>query len=415
MMRKATFDLRDWHNQMMAEKERLESELSRISKLLEALSSFVAEEEMRKPRTQNLVPAELLDGEFEQLSTLNKKIQLLYFLLEVIRTFSTETDSERLHSLIIEKSAQLIDADRSALFLLDTETNQLSAKVLERQGLKETPFPNGIGLVGYVASTGKTINIFDVEKDPRFNPDIDEKPVYQAKNVVLTPLRDTTGNIFGVLEVFNKNEGRFTADDEHLLQAFAAQASMALKGVPQLLDSSLPISDTMLLIMKALSGGLDTDSLLQSLMKKTTQVMNADRSTLFLIDFDKQELWSKVAEGSGISEIRFPLGRGIAGHVASTGETVNIPDAYKDPRFNQEIDTQTGYQTRTILCAPLRDENGKITGALQVLNKKTGSFTAHDEKLICAFASQASKVLKSARFLLNLITILEAEKIATAK
>src|SRR5204863_7040173 len=130
----------------------------------------------------------------------------------------------------------------------------------------------------------------------------------------------------------------------------------------------------------------------QSLMKKTTQVMDADRSTLFLIDFSKNELWSKVAEGTGISEIRFPLGLGIASHVAMNGETVNIPDAYQDPRFNQGIDAKTGYHTRSIMCAPLKDETGKIIGVLQVLNKKTGLFTTHDEKLIAAFATQVSKV-----------------------
>jgi adenylate cyclase len=143
-------------------------------------------------------------------------------------------------------------------------------------------------------------------------------------------------------------------------------------------------------------------------MKKTTQVMNADRSTLFLIDFVSKELWSKVAEGREINEIRFPMGAGIAGFVATSGQTVNIPDAYEDPRFNKEIDKQTGYQTRTILCAPLKNENGKIIGALQVLNKKEGTFDDRDERLIHAFASQVSKVLKSAQFLLNLITIMES-------
>src|SRR5437762_13698333 len=154
-----------------------------------------------------------------------------------------------------------------------------------------------MGLVGYVASSGRTINVLDTNKDHRFYPDIDEKPAYQAKNMVVTPLRDAAGNIFGVLQVLNKIEGKFSTDDEHLLQAFAGQVSMALDEAQYRGESQMPVSNTMLLIMKALAAGLDIDNLLQSLMKKTTQVMDADRSTLFLIDFSKNELWSKVAEG----------------------------------------------------------------------------------------------------------------------
>jgi adenylate cyclase len=405
---KSSFDLRSWYNQMLTEKQRLETELGRISKLVEALNSFVNEDEGSGSR--GLTEA---GSEFEQLATLNKKIQLLYFLLDVIRSFSAETDSERRIGLVIEKAAQLIDADRSAVFLVDHSTNEICAKAREHGGLRETRFPRDVGLVGYVANTGRTINVADAQKDQRFDPEIDEKPVYQAKSMIVTPLRDSTGGLLGVLQVLNKNDGKFSADDEHLLQAFAAQASMALSSQQPAGDSSMPVSNTMLLIMKALAAGLDVDNLLQSLMKKTTQVMNADRSTLFLIDFSKQEIWSKVAEGTGMSEIRFPLGRGIAGHVAATGETVNIHDAYSDPRFNPEIDVKTGYHTQSILCAPLKDESAKIIGVMQVLNKRSGIFTPQDEKLVSAFAFQVSKVLKSANFLLNLLSILEAEKVST--
>ena len=79
-------------------------------------------------------------------------------------------------------------------------------------------------------------------------------------------------------------------------------------------------------------------------------MLEADRSTLFLVDEAKQELWSRVAKGKDLSEIRIPLSAGIAGHVARTGETVNIADAYRDPRFNIDVDHRTGYHTRTILC-----------------------------------------------------------------
>ncbi|MEW6730138.1 MAG: adenylate/guanylate cyclase domain-containing protein [Acidobacteriota bacterium] len=150
-------------------------------------------------------------------------------------------------------------------------------------------------------------------------------------------------------------------------------------------------------VMRSLASELDLNTLLQLIMKKTTEVMDADRSTLFLVDYRTNELWSKVAQGAGISEIRFPIGIGIAGHVATTGETVNIPEAYEDPRFNKEIDKKTGYRTKTILCMPIRDENGIIIGVTQVLNKRDSIFTKDDEDLLGAFSAQTSIAIKNAR------------------
>src|ERR671928_894496 len=100
--------------------------------------------------------------------------------------------------------------------------------------------------------------------------------------------------------------------------------------------------------------------------------MQADRSTIFLIDEKRGECWSRVAQGAEINEIRFPVGVGIAGHVAATGETLNIPDAYDDPRFNQEVDRRTGYRTRSILCMPVINKTGRCIGVTQVLNKFDG-------------------------------------------
>jgi len=98
-----------------------------------------------------------------------------------------------------------------------------------------------------------------------------------------------------------------------------------------------------------------------------------------------------------MTEIRVTIGRGIAGTVAATGETINIPDAYADPRFNQEVDRRTGYRTRSILCAPVRDGAGEVVGVSQVLNKASGPFTRDDESLLAALSAQAFIALDNAR------------------
>lgn len=110
-------------------------------------------------------------------------------------------------------------------------------------------------------------------------------------------------------------------------------------------------------VAKELSSELEPTSLITKIMAKARALLEADRCTLFLLDKEKEQLWSKVAEGT--QEIRFPMRLGIAGHVATTGETLNIPEAYNDPRFNKEIDLKTGYRTKSILCMPLRNNQVK--------------------------------------------------------
>ncbi|HWU40920.1 MAG TPA: ATP-binding protein [Candidatus Acidoferrum sp.] len=151
-------------------------------------------------------------------------------------------------------------------------------------------------------------------------------------------------------------------------------------------------------VIKAMSAETDFDRLLQLIMEETTRAMEADRSTLFLVDRERGELWSRVALGlQEKKEIRFKAHLGISGHVATTGELLNIPEAYDDPRFNQEVDRQTGYRTKTILCMPVRNKEGRIVGVLQVLNKRVGPFSPADEEMLDALSAQAAIALENAK------------------
>ena len=150
-------------------------------------------------------------------------------------------------------------------------------------------------------------------------------------------------------------------------------------------------------VAKALVAERDLDLLLELIVSAAARVVEADRCTLFLVDHDRGELWSKVAQGVGTKEIRFPMGRGIAGAVAQTNTSVNIPEAYEDPRFNQGVDKQTGYRTRSILCVPMRSVAGEVVGVLQALNKLDGNpFTEEDEELLSALGGQAAAAVNNA-------------------
>ncbi|AEI64898.1 GAF and HD-GYP domain-containing protein [Corallococcus macrosporus] len=149
-------------------------------------------------------------------------------------------------------------------------------------------------------------------------------------------------------------------------------------------------------VAKAMSAERDLDLLLPLILFEATKVVEADRCSLFILDRERNELWSKVAQGSK-SEIRLPVGSGVAGQVAQTGAVINIPDAYADARFNRSFDVSSGYQTKTILCVPMRDAGGEVTGVIQALNKLDGaSFNAEDEELLLALGAQAAGAIENA-------------------
>jgi len=157
-----------------------------------------------------------------------------------------------------------------------------------------------------------------------------------------------------------------------------------------------------------LSSELNIDRLLALIMNEVTRLMHAERGSLFIVDSEKGELWSKIAQKAEIKEIRLKIGVGLAGYVAKAGEIINIEDAYKDARFDPSTDKKTGYRTRSILCMPIREpvkEEGKVgevIGVLQILNKIDSVFTKDDEELLKSLASQISISLVNSRLYSNL-------------
>ncbi|MDW8373201.1 MAG: SpoIIE family protein phosphatase [Planctomycetota bacterium] len=153
---------------------------------------------------------------------------------------------------------------------------------------------------------------------------------------------------------------------------------------------------TVLAVSRALGAERDLDRLLAKIVAAASSLVDAERSTLFVLDRERGQLWSRVAEGSG--EIRVPLGRGIAGAVAASGQPINIPDAYADARFDASQDRRSGFRTRSILCVPLTDHEQAVVGVLQALNKRSGqAFSAHDQEVLLALAAQAGVALVNAQ------------------
>lgn len=160
------------------------------------------------------------------------------------------------------------------------------------------------------------------------------------------------------------------------------------------LEEEVKRLSTLLAVGHAISSELDIHHLLDLIMQEITRALRADRSSLFLVDWDSMELWSSVAQGS--DEIRFSIKKGIAGYVALSGETLLVDNAYEDHRFNPEVDNLTGYCTRSVLAMPIRNRRGDIIGVIQVLNKSEGGFTVEDKHLLQALGAQVAIALENA-------------------
>jgi adenylate cyclase len=320
-------------------------------------------------------------------------------LLEVMRSLAVERDLTALLQKIMQKTSEVMDADRSTIFLVDDDKREIWSKVAQGESLKEIRVPLGVGIAGHVAASGETVNLADAYQDSRFNPGVDRRTGYRTHTILCMPMRRLSGKVLGVIQVLNKHGGPFTRQDEELLEALAAQAAIAVRNalLNEEILKRMHTSEILLNVMRAVSSELEIDQLLRKIVGETSAAMNADRCTLFLVDRQTGELWSKVAQGADMKEIRVPRGMGIAGHVAVTGETVNIADAYQDARFNPEVDRRTGYRTHTILCMPLRNDKNEIVGVMQVLNKQEGIFTAEDEQLLGALGSQTTIALENSR------------------
>lgn len=183
-------------------------------------------------------------------------------------------------------------------------------------------------------------------------------------------------------------------------ERLSALPALVFPGAPPP-DRQLHDMEVLLEVTRLMAGAVELDELLTVILDAARKVLSAERATLFFYDAHRDELVSKIAHGA--DEIRFRSDAGIAGAAAQQRCTINIPDAYADPRFNREVDRQTGYRTRDILAVPLVGLDGQLVGVVQVLNKRHGSFTVYDAHLAEALAAQTAVAIQRARLMAHYV------------
>ena len=158
-------------------------------------------------------------------------------------------------------------------------------------------------------------------------------------------------------------------------------------------------------ITSAIATELNLDTLLTQIMAASSDLLDAERSTLFLYDEEKKLLWSRVAQSLVNMTITLQSGEGIAGSVFKSGKPEILLDPYQDVRFKREFDAKTGFETRNMLCLPIRNKQGKSIGVTQVLNKRNADFSEHDIKRLTSLTAQASTAIENAQLFENVLTM----------
>ncbi|MGJ3259585.1 MAG: GAF domain-containing protein [Rhodospirillales bacterium] len=335
----------------------------------------------------------------DKLRQADRKLKQAEMLLNVSRRVAAIESLDEVLETMVEMTTWELQAERGTLFLNDPVTDELYSRFAQGNFQREIRIMNNTGIAGAVFQSGEGLIILDAYSDDRFNRTVDEQTGFTTKSILCAPVRTVKGELIGVIQVLNKKKGEFTDDDLALLEAMTTQASVALQSTQfvEKMKKSREQELEFLDIVTDVTSDLELGSLLAKVMTEATRMLSADRGTLFINDEKTNELFSRVAMGESIGEIRLPNTAGIAGAVFSSGKSVNIPYAYADLRFNPSFDKQTGYFTRSMLAIPVTNKDGKVIGVTQVLNKRGGPFTDEDEARLKAFTSQIAIALENAK------------------
>lgn len=328
-----------------------------------------------------------------------QKLRRTELLLEITRKIAGLSSLSEILWTLIEFVTEELDADRGTLFLNDQETNELYSRVAQGDLTREIRILNNVGIAGAIFHSEKGEIIHSVSNDERFNDQVDQETGYETKNMICSPVKTVGEKTIGVIQILNKKKGRFTKDNLFFVELVATQAAVSIQNAQNTEFSEKQRAKEMefISIVSDVTAEIDLGALLKRVMEEATRMLNADRATLFLNDEKTNELFSRVAMGDGIGEIRLPNTAGIAGSVFTSGQSMNIPYAYADLRFNPAFDKQTGYFTRSILCVPVINKEGKVIGCTQVLNKNGGKFSDEDESRLKAFTQQVAIALENAK------------------
>jgi adenylate cyclase len=398
-----------------------------------SFSTFLA------PLTQDSFKKVVSDVE-AKLRVVNQTLSMLDSVLDS-RGFDAILD-EMLRSITL-KTGELLNADRTTIFLLDEDKDELWSIVAkdEKGNNLEMRIPCSVGIAGEVATTKQVVNIpYDFYSDARSTTaqEFDKKNQYRTYTMLALPLLNDEGDLVAVVQLLNKLKATytsqtplsdkidlagFTLDDERVFEDFAPSIRLILESSRSFYKATQQqrAASALMKATTALShSSLDLEETLGKVMDEAKELMQADRSTLWLLDRDRKELWTKFPVNGKLQEFRMSMDEGFAGQVAMTEQPVLIPfDLYDHPHSakSKETDRKSGYRTCSMLCLPVFNADGELIGVTQLINKKKqadhpcydpahypeapdcwrASFNRNDQEFMKVFNIQAGVALQNAK------------------
>ena len=320
-------------------------------------------------------------------------------LIEVNSALSLDGDVEGSIESFLDTAHDLIEADDLVMFKVDPVTKMISRYLVE----EDTKFPPGYGLVGYSVEKLKLLNVSKPNESPEFREDIDISDPLSPNSLLILPIRKEDSVCAVLVASKNRDEDSkarsFSDEDEFLFRQLGSTLS-AIMNNGNLYDSMMNTRKKVTVLLettKSLSSILDLNKLIDMIMESAKELLSSERCTLFLHDPERKQLRAIIQVRDSVQEIRIPSTAGIAGAVFTSGVPINITNAYEDDRFNKEVDRQTGFLTRTVLCIPIRNLFGQVIGVTQLINKKVGIYDAEDEMILNSFSSQAAVAIEKSQ------------------
>ncbi|USQ13734.1 GAF domain-containing protein [Legionella lytica] len=330
----------------------------------------------------------------------NMNSKKFYMLLsQIYRDLAATSNLKEITKKLIDVTVDVIGCERGTIFLNDQKTNELYSFIAQGDLHFEIRILNDSGLAGWTFTNNEAVFLTDVDEDERHNKQVDKITGFQTRSILCVPLRNANNELIGVTQMLNKIDGDFSDSDVKFVQTLTEHAAMAIQN--QLTIEQIELCHQkdlhFLETISNVSSEINLSLLLEKIIDTVTKALDAERSTLFINDEKTNELFTEAGIGLAKKQIRFPNHLGIAGSTFTSGEVINIPHAYADLRFNPSVDRQTGFFTRSILSAPVKNKNGKVIGVTQVLNKRRGEFNSDDESQLLAINSQISISIENAK------------------
>ncbi len=329
-------------------------------------------------------------------------------MIEVGRSLTAVHDLDQLLELVVDRVSEIMEADRSTIFLADLEQTEIWSKVAQGEELREIRMPIGQGLAGWVAKTGRTINLVDAYQDERFNPEVDKLTGYRTRSMMVAPLRGKQGDVLGVIQTLNKRGGHFTPEDEQLLEALCSQIAIAIENarlVLSVLSKNIELVEAqealarkveelevLFRLEKEISCAFRIEDVLTRLLRQAVEMVGCEAGSFLMVAEETGELIFTTAVGGReeqVKHLRLQKGEGVAGWVAEQGEPALVNDPAGDERHLKHIEEDLDFPVRSILAVPVALGVQRL-GALELLNKREGTFGQDDLMLATLIAGRAA-------------------------